>query len=651
MLRRAIAAVLVGATLVVASASTSRAQSRVRQASIELELVRQSATTTLGGILQLRLGLTGPLGSDADLEIQVIAHPSVDSIDELRETADVDDIEGFKDTVEYDLATLARFANGDVSVPVALRRNQFEADELNVTVAGVYPIEIAVRNGQEEVLARTITWLVASEPGAQPSVELASLWRFQPAPQVEDDGVTPTREFIEATHDGGAIEAIADQLETVDVPVTVELSPQTVDAWARAAGSDPDAAASFERLQAAIDERPIELLAAPYVPIDGPALEAGDLGPRLAASFLEGAQTLQANLNVRPPTDLVAADPIDPPSLARLGDAFVYRVIVDPASVEPNTPNDPFSLAAGAGSFQAVATRPDLQALLEPGSLAVDPTVGRHVQFLFATLALESAERTVPMPVVLDNRIDPRMRSALDGALRSQTLVEVVAARRLFDGDDRDLVARSLRVVEAPNNSVGALEIIDAERTIDAFAQFVGDDDPAILAANANLRLAVARDIDADEMRLRIRALDDASNTFVSGIATESKTVTLTDRRSNIPLSFRNDTERDVDVKVTLSSTKLVFPDGPARVITLPAGRTTQETFLVEARASGTFPMQVRITSTDGNLNVGGTTKITVRSAVFGSIGTWVTFGALGFLALWWAHHFWRTRRRSAAIP
>jgi Family of unknown function (DUF6049) len=633
-------------------ATTPARPAGVGPADLELDLVRQSATTPLGGTLELRLELTGPIGADDNLEIQVIAHPKIESLEDLVETSGVDDIEGFKDSVEFDLAELARFSDGDVLVPVDLQPPLDDGDsrdftKLNTTVAGVYPIEIAARDAEESVLARTITWLVATDPAGEPTVELAWLWRFQPAPLVEADGVTPTPEFVAETHAGGAIESIVDQLEGVDDPVTVELSPQMVDAWARAAGSDPDAAASFERLQTAVRDRPITLLAAPYVPVHGPDLEAGELGPRLAASFLDGAQTLQANLSVRPPTDLVAAEPIDPPSLARLGDAFAYRVIVAPTSVTPDPPADQFVITTGGRQFQAIATRPDLQAILEPGYLDIDPTIGRHVQYLIATLALESAGRAEPLPVVFDDRVDPRMRSALGAAVGDESLVDVVAANRLFDDEAPE--SRAVRSVDAQNASVSALEIIDAERVIAAFAEFVGPDDPAVAAAEANLRLAVARDIQATEMRERLQELDRAASTFVAGIATESKTVTLTDRRSEIPLSFRNDTDRDVEVRVTLSSSKLVFPDGPERVIALPAGRTTQETFLVEARASGTFAMQVRMTSTDGNLDVGGTTQITVRSAVFGSIGTWLTFGALGFLALWWAHHFWRTRRRTAA--
>ena len=651
---RAVAGLAVVGLIVGGTARSTRATTPLRPAGggpapLELDLVRQSATTPLGGTLELRLELTGPIGADDNLEVQVIAHPKLESMEGLVETAGVDDIEGFKDSVEFDLAELARFADGDVLVPVELQPpldDERDFAKLNTTVAGVYPIEVAVRDAEEEVLARTITWLVATEPVSEPTVELAWLWRFQPAPLIEADGVSPTPEFVAATHDGGSIESIVDRFEAVDDPVTVELSPQTVDAWARAAGSDPDAAASFERLQAAVRDRPITLLAAPYVPVDGPALEAGDLGPRLAGSFLDGAQALQTNLGVRPPTDLVAADPIDPASLARLGDAFAYRVIVAPTSITPDPPTDQFTVTTGGRAFQAIAMRPDLQAILEPGYLEIDPTVGRHVQYLVATLALESTGRSEPLPVVFDDDIDPRMRSALVAAVSDETMIDVVSAHRLFDDEASE--SRAVRSVDAENQSVSALEIIDAERTIAAFADFVGDDDPAVEAAEANLRLAVARDIAATEMRSRLQELDRAAATFVAGIVTESKTVTLTDRRSEIPLSFRNSTERDVDVKVTLSSSKLVFPEGPERVIALPAGRTTQETFLVEARASGTFPMQVRMTSTDGNLDVGGTTQITVRSAVFGSIGTWLTFGALAFLALWWAHHFWRTRRRTA---
>ena len=103
-------------------------------------------------------------------------------------------------------------------------------------------------------------------------------------------------------------------------------------------------------------------------------------------------------------------------------------------------------------------------------------------------------------------------------------------------------------------------------------------------------------------------------------------------------------------MRVHLDSPKLIFPDGPDIVLTLPIGHSTKRV-RVEARASGTFTMTVTLESADGSLELGPPTRVTIRSAVFSGIGIALTIGALLFLAGWWGNHFRRTRpeRRDAS--
>ena len=135
---------------------------------------------------------------------------------------------------------------------------------------------------------------------------------------------------------------------------------------------------------------------------------------------------------------------------------------------------------------------------------------------------------------------------------------------------------------------------------------------------------------------------------MTSGITTTAKTLTLTARRADLPLSFQNNTGRaGIHVLVHLDSPKLIFPKGADFPLTLPVGHTTakRNQFPVEARASGTFAMTITLKSPDGSIVIGSPTRVTIRSAVFSGIGIALTLGALLFLAGWWGNHFWRTRR------
>jgi hypothetical protein len=150
----------------------------------------------------------------------------------------------------------------------------------------------------------------------------------------------------------------------------------------------------------------------------------------------------------------------------------------------------------------------------------------------------------------------------------------------------------------------------------------------------------------------QLAGIDASVNAITGKIqAPQPRTVTLTSRRASIPVSLENSTGRDVRVRVRLDSSKLKFPDGPEKVITLKP-RNTTTTIDVETRASGTFPIRVLVSSADGALPL-GRVRYTVRSTVVSGVGIFLTIGAGLFLAIWWLTHWRKSRRRllPAALP
>jgi hypothetical protein len=129
-----------------------------------------------------------------------------------------------------------------------------------------------------------------------------------------------------------------------------------------------------------------------------------------------------------------------------------------------------------------------------------------------------------------------------------------------------------------------------------------------------------------------------------------SRSVTLTSRRASVPISIDNSADRRLRVRVHLESQKLEFPDGDTRVVELPAGKNTTTVFNVTARATGTFPVEVVVTSPDRRIELQHT-RYTVRSAAVSGVGIFLTVGAGLFLAGWWVTHWRRSRRpRTAAV-
>jgi hypothetical protein len=126
-----------------------------------------------------------------------------------------------------------------------------------------------------------------------------------------------------------------------------------------------------------------------------------------------------------------------------------------------------------------------------------------------------------------------------------------------------------------------------------------------------------------------------------------SRSITLTAREGEIPVTVLNETGYAMHVQVRLSSDQLRFPGGArAAVQTVDlTHRNTTARFRVQARTSGSFPIRIELVSPDGRLTV-GTSRLVVRSTAASGVGVVLSLGAACFLLVWWARHAMRARRR-----
>jgi Family of unknown function (DUF6049) len=236
-------------------------------------------------------------------------------------------------------------------------------------------------------------------------------------------------------------------------------------------------------------------------------------------------------------------------------------------------------------------------------------------------------------------------------ALASDPLVQPATLNRLFGSVEPEQRAgvplqRSLAPItgSAPL-PLFADEYAAAARALGAYRAMVGNDDPSVAAGREALLLSLSTANTREQALAYLQTIQDNLHELTSGITTTAKTLTLTARRAELPLSFQNDTKRaGIRVRVRLDSPKLIFPNGQDLQLKLPIGHFTQRV-AVEARASGTFSMTITLQSANGAVQLGPPTSVTIRSAAFSGIGIGLTVGALLFLAGWWGNHFRRTRR------
>jgi hypothetical protein len=145
----------------------------------------------------------------------------------------------------------------------------------------------------------------------------------------------------------------------------------------------------------------------------------------------------------------------------------------------------------------------------------------------------------------------------------------------------------------------------------------------------------------------RAAAISELVRSNESLVSASNGSVTLTSRRGAVPVTLDNDAPYPVRVRVRVTSPKLTFPAGNERVVTIaPHGVTI--TFVAVARTTGSFPMDVSLTSPDAGVTFSGG-RVVVRSTAANVLALLLTASGLLFLVAWSSRDVVRRmlRRRS----
>lgn len=667
-------AVLASAMLVLgATAMPSVAAPTSPAATATIALLEQPAWASLGADVPLRLRVDGPTSG---LEVRAIIHAFVQSRTAFERTLGGERLGSVIASVASPADALPAASSGGrvLTLPLQDPNLPRDANRLRIPLprtvkAGVYPLELELRDPETgERSAGFVTHLVAVAPPASGApvgepLRVSWIWRIGSGPAVQPDG-KPTPAFLAATAGDGRLARIATTLtQAGNVPVTLAPDPGTLEAWAALARTDPVAATGVDAVRAAAQRQ--QVLTGPYAPIDAPSLEAAGLGDEVARELAQGADTLGQVLGTRVDPRTTYATPLDAASLARLWLTGVDRVVIAPAALAPATassqftPARPFALESQGRRFSTVQTDDALARLLEG-----DATPALRAQrFLagLAVVALEAPNQRRGITIGTPARWNPtaEVLGAVLLGLREHPLLTAVSLDTLFAGVPVEAVrgtplVRELAPIVPPAPAVTTPQYQAARSHLGALASMIGVDDPLIARGERSLLMSLTSSVVGTTGRRQASAyldsIDASVHTFAGGIqAPQGRTVTLTSRSAAIPVSLQNATGRPVRVRVRLESDKLRFPESNERTLVLPPRNTTTH-FEVEARASGTFPLRIVVTSEDGTLAL-QRARYTVRSTVVSGVGVFLTIGAGLFLALWWITHWRRSRRRPVPPP
>jgi hypothetical protein len=616
---------------------------------VSLRLVKQTPTVDRGGTFELWL-LTD--GVPADGSIELVLHGRVRSRSELAASMEGQSLRTQVYRVANPLSALPQGADGSRRLSISLD----PAGGVALSASGAYPVEVIARDAAGTEVASLVTHLLV-EPSTQdqsPPLAVALVASIDAEPSLPADGEDPALDLdVDA-----AAELVAALAGAPDVPATLAVRPELLDALAL--GTDPAQTALADALPAAADGRSV--LALPYVHVSPDALVDADLDAELEAQVERGRQVLADGLRVEPSdTTWLADDDLGPEGLAALADRGVRHVVVQPDQVEP--------LRSGLLSLslaQSFLLDPDADPAVDALALDTDVTdrlgtsaaPGLEISRVLAELAMlwfeqPGIERGVVLPV------DPSVRaevvegllSALDGgdifkAVTLDDLFATVSPLRQPGGGlvDRPLVPDRAHSID---RSV-ARDLGSARQRLASYEQMLGPDSPRAEPVASQLLLSTAADLSHEEQRAHLEAALASIDAVTSAITTPARaTITLTARDGTIPLTLRNDAGTPVHVVMRLHSAKLEFPSGDTQRLTL-TDPTTRVDIDVRARASGSFPLEIEVTSPDGSLTL-STTDVTVQSTAVSGVGVVLSAGAALFLLIWWGRH-WRRTRRSAKL-
>ncbi len=670
----AVAAAMVASLGTFAAGGTSRAGAQETTTSVAtakplpvgLSLVSQSTWVGLRQTFAMTLHIDNPaLANRPGAQISLRIDQSRTSRSGFQEVIDHGDPGDTLYQTAISVSSLRPDAKGDVRITFGLLNSGVQPT-IRIGQPGVYPVVVQLVN-TGVASGSFVTWLVVVDTRTPTPIDKKLSVAFV-VPAVANPIVLPTGsddpKVVAEMNTNGRLDKIATLLARASgLRLSLAPSPETAVAWKRLAARDPGIKRSFTALRAAVIRTNTEVLPAPYVPIDAASLEAAGLGTYLAGEYAQGATSMRAAFGVNPAATSQSTfiDPVPTSDAAvdGLNNMLIDRVAVrEQALISVNHPFSPaqtFVLDTAGGESRAVATAPYLEDLLE----GHDPSALRAQRFVaaLAEVAYEAPAIARGVVVAPPERWNPDLRTmqTVFSALGTLPLVQSATLDDIFAtvSNEQALgtnVQRRLVSGTPAAAPVRAEQYLTTASELAAYREVVGAKDPIVAKGKAALLTTLSTSMSPARVQSELAEIDVAVRSFTAGVRADEKRITLTSRRADVPLTFENDLKpaRDVTVRVHLESSKMLFPKGADRQVTLKPGSNTIR-FDVEARASGTFPMTITVTSPDGQLKFGAPVQVTVRSAVFGGWAVGVTVAALVFLAGWWANQFRRTRRNRRA--
>ncbi len=470
-----------------------------------------------------------------------------------------------------------------------------------------------------------------------------------------------------------------------DVPASLVLDGTSLLSLARS-GRAADRQTLHQLVVIAANPLVHEICDPTFTSVDPLSFVQSGLSGELRSQIARGRQLLATMLGVKTasPEPWIALGPLDGATVDELEADGAGPLVVAPSSLSTiassTTPTDTFLLDAGsvtsagtaagtgvgtaaaqtgAGTTPVIAADSGLSADFSSGN---DPVLAAHRMLAdLAEIYFDAPNATFARGVVAAApegwHANGAFLSALLAGLRTSPVAEPVTLSTLFStvpGSSDSRVVRHL-VTSAAAAPLPAAAIRSARQRLSAFESAMPSPaPPAVEAITAGMSDEI---LAAETAGARPASRTARLRAFTSLLArqtnqvtlTPDRTIILTARASQVPITVTSRASFPVRVVLHLTSDKIKFLHNDQTMAVVLDRPTSAFDVAVRARVSGDFPLTVTLTTPTGGLVV-ASGQFTVRSTAISAVAIILTAGALAVLVGWWLRTvvIGRRKRRTA---
>lgn len=587
------------------------------------------------------------LANDATSVVTIGFHPALTNREEVRANLEKGAQQQTVASIDLRFRQLTRNTSGDFVAITAL------IGPLRTLDDGIYPVTLTIsRTGATVASLITMVNLFAPDAAFDP-LPVTALVSVDSQPTMQPDGSTEVS-IVARTQ----LEALAALLESVDAPVGVHLSPQLIDGVRRSVV--PEDQALFARLAGALPRH--DVLPSTFVSFDAASAQRNAMADDFAEQLLAGESVIDAVNGEVPITRRVWVSrvSVDRDAVSLLRQLGVQTVVLTPQAAlsigQLDSHLKPYRIS-GTVSGAAVGLRTvDPSHAQWLNDQTRDPIVNAYALAAELILQQQSIVQAGGLPSDRHAVISTANGNLAPLGIMSPLLVALNRAPQLrlvpftdmsVDLDDATTVTPPItdRVdLGARRETLNQLRAEIASTTT-----MLLDTAPQTLGWKISLLTTATDTLTSEQFEAHVRGLRAQLRALRNSVQIpEALTFTLGGRESDLRLQLRNDADQQLTVLVTVESAKLQFPTGPQR-IDVPAQSSIDVIIPVVARANGTFPLEVGLTTPDGVTAVGRRVEMTARVSALAGLGQVVTGAAILILLSWWVSH-WRAKRRDESV-